>query len=84
MTSRPIACDTHFQPKRILIAIRAQLDHALQIARRLALLPERGPRTGPVMRNPCFQGEAQRFLVHMGDHQQFAVTRIGYDGGDET
>jgi hypothetical protein len=44
MAGRPVASDAHFQPERILIAIRAQLDHALQIARRLAFLPERRPR----------------------------------------
>jgi hypothetical protein len=35
------------------------------------------------MRYSRFKRKAQRFLVHMGDHQQFAVARIGNDSGDE-
>ncbi len=32
MAGRPVTGDAHFQPKRIPVTIRSQLDNALQIA----------------------------------------------------
>ena len=71
-------------PDRILIAIGAHLHHALDMARGLALAPQRVAGAAEVPGFSTGDGLAQGFLVHMRDHQHFAARRIGRHAGDET
>jgi hypothetical protein len=72
-----------FDPNRVLVAVDAHFDDALDVAGGLALFPERVTRAAKVPGLAGGNGFGQRLAVHMRDHQHVARFRIGGDGGDE-
>ena len=69
--------------KRVLVAVGAQLDHALRVAARLALAPELAARARPVMRLSGLDGEGERVGIHVSEHQYLAGRGRDRDHGDE-
>ncbi len=72
------------QPKRVLVAIDAQFDHALDMAGRLALLPKRLARTAVVPGLAACDGFPKRFFVHVRDHQHVARFGVGHNSSDQS
>ena len=73
----------HAEPDRILVTIGAHLDDVLGLARHFALTPERIARTAEIPGLAARDGFAQRFLVHMRDHQHLACRGIGRDASEK-
>src|SRR5690242_14425223 len=71
-------------PDRVLVAVDAHLGHTLHMAGALALAPELAARAAVVPRLAALDRARKRFRVHVRDHEQVAVRRIGGDAGDET
>ncbi len=64
-------------------ALEAQFEHPLGMAGAFALAPQRLARAAVVPALAGRDGLAQRFVVHMRDHQHVAGHDIGRDAGDE-
>src|SRR5690606_40626851 len=79
-----MTADLHLQPDDILVAVGSDLDDLLDVARRLALLPQAATRSRPEMGNAGFKSQGERFSVHIRDHKQRAITRIGDDRRDQS
>src|SRR6202044_3442728 len=63
-------------PDRILVAIGAHLDYALDVAGGFALAPQRLTRPAVVPGFAGRNGLADRLLVHMRDHQHLRCRSI--------
>src|SRR5712691_10247725 len=79
--ARPFLLDP--DPDRVLIAVYAHLDHPLDVAGGLALLPQGSARTTEVPSLAARDGLGERLGVHVRHHQDLARARIGRDAGDE-
>src|SRR5258706_16427558 len=65
----------HPQQHRIQIAVQPNLEHLHRVARRLTLPPQPTlARAEP--RLPALPRAAPRLLVHVGEHQHLARTRV--------
>src|SRR5262249_22274606 len=73
----------HLDPDRVLVAIDPHLDHALDVARTLALAPEALAGAAEIPRLPARDGAPQRLGVPVRDHQHLARARLGHDAGQE-
>ena len=71
------------QPERVLIAIDAQFNHALDVAGTLALFPQCFARAAVVPGLAACDGIAQGLGVHVRDHQHVAGAGVGGDRGDQ-
>src|SRR6185312_12752719 len=67
-----VAALLDLEPNGILVAVRAHLDDALDVAALLALPPQPVARTRPVIRLSRLDGAGQGGGVHVGEHQHFA------------
>src|SRR3569623_547286 len=65
--------------QRITVAIEAQVDEREHVAARLALLPQRLPRSRPEVHDAGLARQAQRLVIHPREHQDCAGCRILYD-----
>ena len=74
----------HFQDECILIAVGEDLLDRLGVARGRAFVPELLAAAGKIDRFSDFERLAERFLVHVGDHEDFVRVRILRDRDDET
>jgi hypothetical protein len=74
----------HFQDERILIAVGEDLLDRLGVARGRAFVPELLAAAGKIDCFSDFERLAERFLVHVGDHEDFVRVRILRDRDDET
>ncbi len=81
VTGRPGRMDAH--KKRIGVAIGADFDDFLHVARCLAFVPERATRARPEPRLAAFERALERFGVHPGHHQDIAAFGILNDGGNQ-
>src|SRR3954467_9040580 len=81
VTRRADLLDT--EPDRILIAIGADLDHALGLTRGLTFSPQGLARAAEVPGLAGRDGLAQRLVVHVRDHQHVAGGDVGRDDGHE-
>src|SRR5262245_27461521 len=77
------ACRLDHEPDGVLVAIGAQLDHALRVAALLAFAPQAPARARPVMRLARLDGAGERLGVHVGEHQHFARLGRGRDNGEK-
>lgn len=80
--SRAVLAD--FEDERILVAVGQDLLDDLGVARGRALVPELPAAAGKIDRLTDFKGLAERFLVHVGDHEDLVRVRILRDRDDET
>src|SRR3954452_5548210 len=71
------------EPDRILIAIGADLDHALGLTRGLTFSPQGIARAAEVPGLAGRDGLAQRLVIHVRDHQHVAGGKFGRDDRDE-
>jgi len=71
-------------PHRVLVAIHAHLQHALDMAGGLALAPQLAARATVVPGLAGGDGLTQCLVVHVRDHQHIAGHGIGGDAGDKT
>ena len=69
--------------QRILIAVRADLHDLLKLTAGGPFVPERLPAAAPVNGLPQLQRHAQRFLVHVGQHQRGVRVCIHRHRSDE-
>jgi len=67
----------------VRVAIGADFDHALNVARCGAFVPQFAAAARPEPGFAAFEGQAQRFGVHVRQHQDFIRISILHDGGDE-
>src|SRR3954462_5181152 len=72
------------KPDRILIAIGADLDHALGLTRGLTFSPQGIARAAEIPGLAGRNGLAQRLVVHVRDHQNVAGGDVGRDDRHET
>lgn len=77
-------CGIHEREQRVLVAIVAQIDQLLRVARLFALVPELVARTRPEPGGLLFEGSADSLFIHPGHHEHLVSVRILYDAGDET
>ena len=70
-------------PDRILIAVQAHLDHALDLTGSFALSPQRVAGAAEVPGLATGDGLAQGLVVHMRDHQHVAGAGVGRHAGHE-
>ena len=75
--------DGNFQPHGVLISIGAEFLQRLEIARRLALLPDFVSGAAVIVGNAGFERKRQCLRIHMRHHQQLTVPGIRHNGGDE-
>jgi len=73
----------HLNEQRVLVAVVQDLLYALNIAGRLALLPELVTRAAPETRQAALHGPLQRLSVHVRHHQDLTGPPVLDDGGDE-
>ena len=81
-----MACDTrlmHAHEKRVSVAVVGDFLDLLHVARSLPLAPELLARAAVEPCEACFQSFLQRFLIHVGEHENLAVFLL-HDGGDKT
>src|SRR5690349_17648047 len=67
-----IAADLDAQQKRVLVAVDPDLDDALDLPGRLALMPEGLARAGPVPGLAGLDRAGEALLVHVRDHEDVA------------
>jgi len=73
----------HNEDERVLIAIGADFDNFLDVARSFAFVPDFGAGAGPINGLTEFEGEFKRFGVHVGEHERFSGVGIHGHGGDK-
>src|SRR5262245_4601517 len=71
------------QPDCVLVGIDPQFDHVLNMAGRLAFLPQRLARAAEVPGFAACDGFAKSFLIHVRNHQHVARFRIGDNCRDQ-
>ena len=71
------------EPERVLVAIDAQLDDALDVAGAFALLPQRLARAAEIPGLAGLDRSWQRLGVHVRDHQHVAGCGVGDHRGDQ-
>src|SRR3546814_4374977 len=72
------------QDQRVLIAIDQDFLDLERVARSLPLLPQALPRTRPEVRKSGLAREAQRFVIHEGEHQHLLIRGIDHDCSDQS
>ena len=74
----------NLQDESVLIAVGQDFLHDLGVAGRGALVPDLLAAAGKVDRFPDFESFGERFLVHVGDHEDLVAIGILRDRHDET
>ena len=83
MASAAVAAGFDRQKQGVLVAIGPDFRDFLNLARRVALAPERLARARPIMRHAGLKGEAQGFRVHIREHEDLPVARVLRHAGDQ-
>ncbi|ENN85732.1 hypothetical protein RHSP_36175 [Rhizobium freirei PRF 81] len=78
-----VSRDLYFEPDCILITIGTDLLHRLEVSGGFTLLPKFSARAAEIVSRAGLDRQSQRFRVHVRDHQELAVMRIGHDRGDQ-
>ena len=83
MACLAVAASCDFELNRVLIAIDEKINHALHLARCVALAPERIARARPVMGDAGVQRQPQGFLIHVSDHEDVTAFNLGGDANNQ-
>jgi hypothetical protein len=78
-----IAARADLEQYGVLVAVDPQLDHVLQLAAGVALLPEFIARPAEVVRDLGVDRQLQRLGVHPGQHQDLAGVGVLGDSHDQ-
>ena len=84
MAAAAVATDLDSHKQRVLVAVHAHLDDALDLARSITLVPERLPGPRPIPCLPRRDRLGKRLLVHMRDHEHVGRRGIDGDHGDQS
>lgn len=78
------SCHFSLEPKRVLIAVGADLNDAKGVSARLALAPEFPARARPKMSLTSVYRPGKGLFVHIGEHQDFAGFCRRHDSWQQT